>query len=599
MQAELEAICREYESSDDAGKLRLFRALVKENLELKARESERLKAEQEMRILYQQTLQERDGLRKENLQLKKEVSRLQDQNSLKGNTLFGRKSEKMDGLAEGTGQEDPLSEDAEETLAQPSRASGGAFSHHHKCRQKGKHAMDLSRLPQMTKYEWDEEELNRLFGKGQWRIVSWHKTVKKDYIPAIVYARTTYTPVLSVGLEHRMVSLPPKDVLLAGSDATSSLVAGIMTSKFALSLPLYRQEAALLQFDTVLSRQTMDNWVIRFSRDLFFKVYERMGELLKKSGCTQSDETTLLVIRDGRKAGRKSFMWVHITSELAECRPIAVFCYEPDRSTGHLRTFYDDYIGQIICDAYCAYHTFEEEKGGGVIICGCWMHARRRLVESLRLRKVEGMSKEAIDMLPEVRALRLIGEIYQEDQKYMGMTAEERLAGRKDTVAKKVQAYFDFLLSFDPDDPALPERMRDAIRYSLNQREYLERFLSSGTIPIDNGACERRIRPLAVGRNNWMFCTSTSGAEATAIMYTLVETAKMNGANVFYYLKYLLENAPSIDMPALSEKALDDLMPWSEAYKAYEANQKQEYVDLLLGQSDPEPTGKHLMNYMT
>ena len=145
---------------------------------------------------------------------------------------------------------------------------------------------------------------------------------------------------------------------------------------FVLGLPLYRQEAELGRRGTSFSRQTMSNWVIRFSRDQFCQVSEHMAELLKGTGCTQCDETTLLVIRDGRKAGRKSFMWLHVTSELSEGHPIAVFTYEPDRSTRHLREFYDDYVGKIICDAYCAYQTFESENGETVILCGCCRCAR-------------------------------------------------------------------------------------------------------------------------------------------------------------------------------------------------------------------------------
>ena len=601
MNEELRAFMEEIEAVEDAALLRqMLYVMKKDLLETEARESERIKAGKELHLLYQQVKDERDGLRKENAALKERIAHEEGKNALNTNALFGRQTEKLSDLTDGTGDagsKDPLDEDAvpDDEAAEEKDTIAEKKPRKHGKRNVGKHARDLSKLPHIHRYEYDPEELDRLFGKGNWRIASWHDTVKKSYIPAIIYAEHIHTPVLSVGLEHSMVCLTPKGILLPGSDATSALVAAVMNNKFSLSLPLNRLEGELGRFDTVLSRQTMDNWVIRFSRDLFFKVYEWMGKLLKKSGCTQCDETTLLVIRDGRKAGRKSFMWVHITSELAECEPVAVFSYEPDRSAEHLRGFYDDYVGKIICDAYCAYHTFEEEQGGAVIICGCWMHSRRRWAESLRLRNVKGLAHEQIDLLPEVRALRLIGEIYRADQELKGLSPSARLNGRQDKVAAKVLAYFEFISAFDMNDPSIPEKMRDAICYSLNQRAYLERFLEDGTVPIDNGACERRIRPLAVGRQNWLFCNSEKGAEASAILYSLVETAKMNGANVFYYLKYLLENAPSRSMPDLSSRAMNELMPWSKTYKAYEAQQKQAYLELVVGRSEEEPTGKSLM----
>ena len=437
--------------------------------------------------------------------------------------LFGRRTEKTSDLLDNSegGKEtaDPLAEDAVSPDDYSRGSEGPAEDNPEKKtrpggkRKKGKRARDLSLLPKKTTYEYDPEELDLIYGKGNWALLGWHETVKKGYIPAIVYAEVTCTPVVVLGPDGRIDCLPPKDMILPGSDASSSLLAGVFSNKFSLHLPLNRQEGEFARFDAAISRQTIDNWVIRFSREAFLKVYEWMAKLLKESGCTQSDETTLLVIRDGRRAGRKSFMWVHITSELAECSPIAVFCYEPDRSAEHLRGFYDDYVGQIICDAYCAYHTFEMEKGGVVIICGCWMHARRRWAESLRLRNIKGMTREQIDALPEARALRLIGEMYREDQALKGTGAGERLAGRRTLVRARVAAYYEFLSTFNLEDPAIPEKMRDAISYSLNQKEYLTRFLNSGTTPIDNGACERRIRGLAVGRGNWMFCTSPKGAE--------------------------------------------------------------------------------------
>ena len=603
MQALLESFIQEINQIDDVGELRRrLIAMKKDEIESRNRESEYLRVQTETALLCQQFRDEAKGLRHENEEMRKKLEKLESKDKLDTNRLFGRKTEKIDDLlnqsSENGSTSDPISEDAPEGQEEDAPETGKK-THRGRTgkRRSGKRKEDLSRLPQRTVYEYDPEELDRVYGKGNWRVVSWHGSTKKEVIPAIVYAKTTYTPVLSVGLEHVMVSVPPRDMLLPGSDATESLVAWIMNNKFVLSLPLYRQEAEFARRGIALSRQTMSNWIIRFSRDRFCQVAGRMAELLKASGCTQCDETTLLVIRDGRKAGRKSFMWIHVTSELSDGHPIAVFTYEPDRSTQHLRDFYDDYIGRIICDAYCAYQTFESENEETVIICGCWMHSRRRWAEALRIRDVKGLSEKEIDELPEAKALRLIVDIYREENKLKGMDAAERLRGRQTAVREKVDAYFSFLESIQLDDPSISEKMKDAVNYSLNQRKYLCRFLKKGDVPIDNGYCERLAKAFAIGRGNWMFCTSPKGAEAAAIMYTLVETAKSNGADVYFYLKYLLEKAPSTPELKVGRKYLDELMPWSEEYKSYEVRQKKELLETALPPSDEEPTGRKLMKY--
>ena len=608
MVAELERFREEIEKIEGAEELRrILLSLKQENIDLKNRESELLNTYEEMAVTYRQMQDELKGIREENRELKKKLEKEEAKNTLQANRIFGRQTEKTSDLVQDQDleKEDPLSEDTDpedpvaggsqkdtptDTDGRGQKSTGRTGGR----RPKGKHHRDLGRLPQRDVYEYDTQELDRLYGAGNWRFYKWHETLKVEHVPALYYVKRIHTPVVSVGLDHSLFCMPPSGILLPGSDATPSLVSSIMTNKFSLSLPAYRQEWQLALRGVSISRQTMSNWIIRFSKENFKKVYGWMAKLLKDTGCTQSDETTLLVIRDGRRAGRKSFIWVHITSELSCGHPIAVFSYEPDRSTDHLRDFYKGYVGQIICDAYSAYQTFAKENGTNVIICGCWMHARRRWVNALRIKDVAGLSNEEIDALPEVKALRLIGEIYDAEMALKELTAEERLARRSSEVKDKVNAYYELVESIDLEDPAVSEKMKDACKYSLNQKEQLCRFLENGNIPIDNGACEHRIRDLAIGRANWEFCTSTKGAEACAIMYTMVETAKINGSDPYFYLKYLLEKAPVTSMLEPGPKYMESLMPWSEEYKKYEQEQKQMLIDLYLPPSEEDPTKKKM-----
>ena len=627
MEAVLELFIQEVNKIDDVEELRRRLIAMKEEfICLQNRESERIRSQEVTSLLFQQTMDELKGMKEENKELRKELSKYKDKDTLDRNRLFGRQTEKTDdlinGTSDGTEAEDPLSEDAnpeneEGTGTEPSDESkqpgvtveadgngqaestdNGAKKSGGRKKTVGKHKEDLGKLPRREVYDYHPDELDEKFGEGNWRVISWHASTKKEVIPAIVYAKTTYTPVISVGLEHEMISIPPSGKnLFPGSDATASLVAYVMDRKFTLSLPTYRQESEFERRGISISRQTMSNWILHFSLDSFEQVYGNLAEILKESGCTQCDETTLLVIRDGRKAVRKSYLWIHVTSELGNEHPITVICYEPDRSTRHLREFFEGYAGEIVCDAYSAYQTFETENGETVIICGCWMHSRRRWAEALRVRNVSGLSLRQIEELPEARALYLIADIYKEEGKLKGLSANERLKHRQLCVKPKVEAYYEFLAGFDLNDPGISARMKDAIQYSLNQKKYLCRFLERGSVPMDNGNSERKAKALAIGRGNWMFCTSPKGAKALAIMYTIVETAKSNGADVYYYLKYLLEKTPASPNLIMGRKYLDELMPWSEAYRKYEKEQKQLLLDICLPPSEEEPTGKKLMRY--
>ena len=197
------------------------------------------------------------------------------------------------------------------------------------------------------------------------------------------------------------------------------------------------------------------------------------------------------------------------------------------------------------------------------------MHMRRRYTQSLALIDKSKMSDKEIQNLPESRALILIGKIYNADEALKSLSTEERLAQRKTIVAPLVNEYFDFVDSIDTSDPLISNRLKDAINYSINQKEHLLRFLTDGSIPIDNGASERHIRAYTIGRNNFLFADSLDGAEALAIMYTAVETARANKANVYFYLKYILERMPH-HMDGTDTGFLEAMMPWSAEYREYE-----------------------------
>jgi hypothetical protein len=579
--------------------------LFKERSLLNIRLEETQHAVSEMVLQFHQMKDELKAVKHENSILLKQNRHLTGVSTMRTDELYGRSTEKagdlFDRVAGGNETDsDPLDEDAEEGTPDPE--AGGKCSTGHTRRsgginkQSGKRERDLSGLPSCNVFEYDIEELNREYGEGNWRFAFWQETVKVEVVRQTTYAKHTFTPVISVGLEHSLVRTGDRCLFMPKSLASESLVAQIMLDKYKLFLPIYRLEHDEQRFCMPLSRQTMSNWVNRACHELLNPVYEYMCELLKQYRYQQCDETTYTVIHDGRAAGSKSFIWAHRTSELLEGPALIVYCFELTRGADHLRNFYRDVDSPfyLTCDAYIGYVSFADDFRKVVMLCGCFMHARRRFVDALKLVPTKGLTQSAIDSLPEAKAIRLLGDIYHEEGKLRDLDADSRLEARQSVVKEKVDAFYDYVRSFDPEDPSLSEKMRDALSYSLNQELCLRRFLDDGNIPIDDGATERSIRPIAQGRRNYLFSNTIRGAQATVMASTMIETAKANGADPYYYLKYLLENMPH-HIYDNDKSYLPELMPWSDAFKEYERKQKLASVELAAppGNSRPRtPTKK-------
>jgi hypothetical protein len=215
------------------------------------------------------------------------------------------------------------------------------------------------------------------------------------------------------------------------------------------------------------------------------------------------------------------------------------------------------------------------------------MHCRRYFAEAFFVRNVAELSDEDLKELPETKALLLIREIYQEENVLKDMTTEERLTVRKELVAPKIDAFFSYIHSLENADDIFSDRMKKAIQYAVNQESRLRLFLTDGNIPCDNGFCERIIRSYSIGRANWLFADTIDGAKVNAIMYSIVETAKANHANVQYYLQYLFEQIP-LRRAGGDTGFMAEMMPWSDAYREYERCKRKQQQSLF-GQLFPRP----------
>ena len=211
--------------------------------------------------------------------------------------------------------------------------------------------------------------------------------------------------------------------LFEGSLATPSLLAGIMTAKYINAMPFYRLETAFANNGAFIRRQTMARWMIMAAECYFSLLFDRMKEELLSEEILHADETTVMVSKDERKAGSKSYMWV-CTTEKSE-HPVVIFEYQKTRAASHPKEFLADYHGYLCCDGYEAYHTL----GSDITICGCWAHARRHYSNAVKALQDHTERSDELNISQE--ALRRIGELFDIDKAYRSLSTDERLEKRR------------------------------------------------------------------------------------------------------------------------------------------------------------------------
>ena len=342
--------------------------------------------------------------------------------------------------------------------------------------------------------------------------------------------------------------------LLPHSLASASLVAGILYQKYDMGVPLARQERGWYRLGLVIYRSTMANWIIRCSENYLEPVYKRIHQMLLGCEIVHGDETRVQCNREPeKKASSESFMWV-MRSGRSEPIQAMLFHYASTRSREEARKLYAGFSGYLVTDAYTGYETLD-----GVIRALCWSHVRRYYIDSIPLdskgKEIKG-SKGA-----QGRAWR--DSLFKIEKKIKDLTPEERLEKRREYSQPILEGFWSWV-----DETSAKyttnESLKKALAYTINQKEYLKTFMEDGRIPISNNDCESCIRPFATGRKAWLFADSQAGARASGIIYTIVETAKLNKLDVFQYLGYLLKNLPDLD-PYNHPERLDQYLPWSDA----------------------------------
>lgn len=287
-------------------------------------------------------------------------------------------------------------------------------------------------------------------------------------------------------------------------------------------------------------------------------LYDQLHKELYSYHVIQADETPVLVNHDGRKAGSKSWMWVYRSGHLYRNRQIVLYEYQQTRNASHPREFLKGYDGICVTDGYQVYHTLEKELEE-LTIAGCWVHCRRRFDEALKLINKSHQKESEVFLL-----MKQIQAIYREEGKLNDLSSDERLKQRQVVIKPLVDAFFAYLKTIKV---SRKDKFGDAVGYALNQEKYLRVFLTDGEIPIDNNASERAIRGFCIGKKNWQMIDTINGAKTSAIIYSIVETAKANNLKPFSYVQYLLEEIPQ-HMDDTDRSFLEELLPWSEKLPA-------------------------------
>ena len=365
---------------------------------------------------------------------------------------------------------------------------------------------------------------------------------KLDIIPAKIrvirnirpkYACKNCEGVQTHGKAVKIAPVQPQ--IIPKGLATSGLLAYTLIGKFCDALPFYRQEKQFARLGIHIPRQTMCNWAMK-AADACKPLFDLFHESIRCGPLINADETSVQVLKEiGRSAEQKSYMWVFKGGTTG--KPLVLYQYHPTRSGDVAKLFFDGYQGVVQTDGYKSYDFLDEWDG--ILHVGCWAHARRMFtnVKKASPGKKAGSADSVLSKIKKLYALEKIArlkkmspaEVYELRQKH----AKPILVNVKRWLDKKKKHVIPKSL------------LGKAVNYCLNQWQRLENYIEDGHSYIDNNVVENAIRPFVIGRKNWLFSGTPEGASASALLYSLIESAKANGLEPYLYLRYIFEIIPT------------------------------------------------------
>ena len=355
----------------------------------------------------------------------------------------------------------------------------------------------------------------------------------------------------------------PEPVVKRGLASPSS-AAHVIYQKFVNAMPLYRQCKDWATFGVTISRATLANWIIYASSHWLLPLWNALKVILLTYPVILADETTLQVLKEpGKTPQSKSQMWAYCTGNVPRAPPVVLFEYQPSRSGDHPKEFLSgakDFY--LLTDGYAGYNSVE-----GATRCCCWTHQRRKYNDA--------MPKDA----PKDNVARIGCEYCQElfalERKFEKLVPDERLKKRKEQSKPVLDKYYKWVESVNP---LAGSKFSEAITFAINQKEPLSAFLLDGCIELSTNRIENLLRPFCVGRKNWLFSDTVRGAQSSAVAYSIIQTAVVNGLNPYQYLLYLFTELPTV-LTKDPDADLTPFLPWTN-----NAQEKCKYAQGAKGQ---------------
>lgn len=374
------------------------------------------------------------------------------------------------------------------------------------------------------------------------------KLIMKDYVQyvykCVECGKNDITPYDSI-----YCAVVPAPVL-THSFASPSIVAWIMYQKYVMSVPLYRQEKDFKRMGAELKRDMMANWLIKSSEYWLKPLFDEMHKQLLTSSIIMSDETTWQVNHElGKKASSKSYIWIHRTGKYGG-PPIILYQYTSSRSGDHAKKFLENFHGYHVSDAYAGY-----EKVEGIVRCLCFSHLRRYYIDAIPL---DSKKKEIIGSGGAI-GRAYCDKLFKLERKWKTLSPEER---RKNRLMQSVPV-LDVFFAWAEKTFTNQEYLKKALNYTLNHKKYFTNFLLDGRIPLSNNLSEIAVKPVAITRKNSLFSDSVAGAEASALIFSIVNTATANNLDAYKYLEYIFRNLPNSKFP-LEHSMIKEYLPWSD-----------------------------------
>ncbi len=483
---------------------------------------------------------------------RRQIRRLEEEVRLLRHSLFGPKSEKMPNgdspqLLLFDMPENPPEEEVEQAVEVT------VPSHTRQKRGRKPLPKDLPRVEVV--HDISDEEKICACGCHLSRIGE-ETSEKLDMIPAkiqvVVHIRPKYACKVCEGLDEETQSVKiaavPAQIIPKGL-ATAGLLSHVLVAKFCDALPFYRQEKQFSRLGIDIPRQTMCNWSMK-TADVCEVIMRMLHEEIRSGPLINADETTVQVLHEpGRLPTTKSYMWVFRGGSPE--KPVVIYQYHPSRSANIAEVFLRGYKGVVQTDGYVGYNFLDHWRD--TLHVGCWAHARRKFYEAKK-----GSNSKKVGSAD--KALAMIGHLYrlEKQARIDGLDADALKRMRQCDAKPIIDEMKDWLEKRR--SQVLPKGLLGkAINYCLNQWQRLTNYLKNGSANIDNNAAENAIRPFVIGRKNWLFSGTPAGARASAVLYSLIESAKACGLEPYAYLRFLFEKLPTtpeIDISQLLPSAL-------------------------------------------